>query len=483
MEFFSRWLKENRALLKSVQDLSAERKVKVYLVGGALRDIILKKEKPNPDFDFCLKSNAVNFARKVANEMNAGFVVLDQTHGCARVVKKTGGRVITLDFSDFRGKTLEQDLLYRDFTINSMAVDLNQILSGVGFDEALIDLYGGRKDLVKGAIRLVHKSCFDDDPLRIMRAFSLAAIFGFKIDAQVYRQISLKKKKLSVISFERIRDELFKIFTSPKGYEIVEKLDQYNILELIFPEIRKMKTSGKSVFRRLNVWGHTMLTLKNVESIINDLRRNSVKREYLDKEISPGRSRGQLLKLAALLHDLGKPQTFRLEDGKVQFHGHERLGAGLAGAIATRLKLSNEELRLLKKIVFLHLRPGYLVTNPVLTAKARFRFFRDAADEAGAVLILALADERSTKGYLLLDKIRHKYERLIPRLLREYFFKRQDVPVSRLVDGNDIMRRFGLAPSPLIGKVLKELEELQAIKKIKTKNDALKAAEVIIKNT
>jgi poly(A) polymerase len=179
---------------------------------------------------------------------------------------------------------------------------------------------------------------------------------------------------------------------------------------------------------------------------------------------------------------VGKPETFRIESGKVQFHGHERLGAALTGAIAFRLKLSSEELRILKRIVFLHLRPGYLVTNSLLTAKAKFRFFRDSGDDAGSILILALADERSTRNYLLLEKIRLKYEKLIPRLLKEYFIKHKDIPAVRLVDGNDIMRRLKLAPSPLIGKVLRHLEELQAIGRVKTKEFALKAAEAFIKN-
>jgi poly(A) polymerase len=480
-KFYLRWIKVNRELLKAVQDLSAQRRTKLYLVGGALRDIILCRDKDNPDFDFCLKFKAIDFARRLAAEMKAGFVILDSAHGCARVVKKSQGRLITLDFSDFRGKTLEQDLLYRDFSINSMAASLEDILNEKNFDETLIDLYGGRLDLAKGLIRQIYPKSFDDDPLRIMRAFSLAAIFGFKIDPRTYRQIFLKKKKLSAVSCERIRDELFKIFSSPKGFEIIEGLNNYKILELIFPEIKPMKENRKRPLGRLNVWGHTLLTFKNVEALISGFERNPRIWDYLNQEISSGRSRSQLLKLAALLHDVGKPRTFRIEKGKVQFHGHERVGASLTGAIAVRLKLSNEELRLLKRIVFMHLRPGYLVTNPALTAKAKFRFFRDAGEEAGAVLILALADERSTKGYLLLDKSRKNYEKLIPRLLKEYFNKQKNIPQTRLVDGNDIMKQFKLPSSPLIGKVLKELEELQAIRKIKTKEQALKAARVIVK--
>jgi putative nucleotidyltransferase with HDIG domain len=481
-KFYLRWVKANRELLKIVRDLSVKRRIKVFLVGGALRDIILGKDKDDLDFDFCLKAKAINFARQLAAEMKAGFVVLDSVHGCARVVKKSRGKLITLDFSDFRGKTLEQDLFYRDFTINSMAASLEDILSQKSFDEILIDLYGGRKDLAKGLIRRVYAKSFDDDPLRIMRAFSLSAIFGFKIDPVTFRQLFLKRKKLATVSCERIRDEMFKIFSSPKSYETVEGLSRYKILDLVFPELRPMKVAKKRAFSRLNVWGHTMLTFKNTESLIGSFERDLAIKDYLSKEISSGRSRVELLKLAALLHDVGKPATFRIEKRKVQFHGHERLGSELAGAIACRLKLSNEELRLLKRIVFLHLRPGYLVTNPVLTAKAKFRFFRDAGEEAGAVLILALADERSTKGYLLLERSRKNYEKLIPRLLKGYF-EQKNIPETRLVDGNDIMKRFKLPPSPLIGKILSELEELQAIRKVKTKEEALKAAKAIIKNS
>ncbi len=481
MKFYNKWLKNNYGLLRVIQALAARRKAKLYLVGGAVRDIILKKEKENPDFDFCLKSGAINFARALAGEMKAGFVVLDKLHGCGRVVKKEQGKIITLDFSDFRGKTLEEDLLFRDFTINSMALSLEDALNGKSFEEALIDLYVGRGDLAKGVIKIVHPKSFDDDPLRIMRAFSLSAIFNFKINKETLRLISLKKKKLAGISSERVRDELFKILSSAKGYETVSQLDKYGLLELIFPELKKLKKMRKRPSHRIDVWGHTMFTLKNTELIIKNFNRSSAVKIYLSEQVSSGRRRAELLKLAALLHDAGKPSTLRVEKGKVSFHGHEQVGARLTGNIAERLKLSNEELRLLKTIVFLHLRPGYLVTTPVLTAKARFRFFRDAGGEAGSVLILALADERSTQGYLLLDKIRGKYEKIIPRMLREYFAKQKEEPAVRLVDGNDVMNKFKLQPSPLIGKILRELEELQALGRIKTKEEALKACAKILK--
>jgi poly(A) polymerase len=481
MEHSPLWSKEDREFLARIQELSRKKKIRLYLVGGALRDAILEKNKDNPDFDFCLKKGAINFAREIAKDLKAGFFVLDPDHGCARLVKKDKGRVITLDFSDFRGKNIEEDTLLRDFTINSMAIGLEGIFSSGSFEEKLIDLYGGRNDLSKGSIRAVSIRSFDDDPLRIMRAFSLSAVFGFRIERGTLRMIDLKKKKLASVSQERIRDELFKILATPKAYEVFEQLDEHGILELVFPEVRLIKDKKNRVFRRMNVWAHTMLTLENTSSIIKNSSRNHRVRSYLDEEISSGRNRAALLKLAALLHDIGKPGTFSVEKKKVRFHGHERLGASMAGDIASRLKLSKDEAWFLKRAVFLHLRPGYMVANPAITARARFRFFRDAGAEAGTVLILALADERSTKGYLLLDKIRKRYERVIPRLLREYFADKNEPPARRLVDGNDIMDKFGLEPSPVIGRILKELEELQAIGKIKTKEEAFRACAGSIK--
>ena len=142
--------------------------------------------------------------------------------------------------------------------------------------------------------------------------------------------------------------------------------------------------------------------MKNIESLIVNCKRNSRIRDYLEEEISSGRKRGELLKLAAILHDVGKPQTFRVKDGKVQFHGHERLGARIVGDICFGLKLSNEEVRLLKKAVFLDLRPGDLATNPVLTAKLN-SVFSGMAGGSGKRFKSALADERATKviGFLI----------------------------------------------------------------------------------
>jgi len=182
------------------------------------------------------------------------------------------------------------------------------------------------------------------------------------------------------------------------------------------------------------------------------------------------------MKLGALLHDIGKPQARRRKKGKTIFHGHERIGAKITEDLSRRLKLSNDEVLALKKMVFWHLRPGYLADNVNLTARAKFRYFRDTQDEAASTLLISLADQRSTKGRLTTKASRMRHEKMVSALLQEYFQQQKEKKEPRLVTGDDLIREFKLEPSPLIGAMLREVEELQAIGKIQNRQQALQAA-------
>src|SRR3989338_2221099 len=147
---------EYKNILKETYNFSKARKVKLYLVGGALRDLLLGREKENPDFDFAIKKGALSFGRKLAEKLKSGFVVLDKEHGACRVVKKSVDKIYTLDFTDFRGATLEKDLLHRDFTINAIALELAKVFTEDTLDNSLIDPYCGQADLKKRIIRAVN---------------------------------------------------------------------------------------------------------------------------------------------------------------------------------------------------------------------------------------------------------------------------------------------------------------------------------------
>ncbi len=460
-------------LLKAVLEFAKKKKIKFYLVGGILRDNLLGREKENPDIDFSLARGAIKLGREFAREIRAGFVVLDKEHGSCRAVKRFGDKCYTLDFTDFRGKTLEEDLLHRDFTINSLAMELGT--------DILIDPYRAKADLKSGLVRVVNKKSFDEDPLRILRAFSMSAIFGFKIDPNTLRLAGLKRKKLSLVSCERIRDELFKILDTPEPSGYLLQMDKLKILSVILPEIKPMRGVRQGPYHHLDIWKHTLETVRQLEILLNSLKNNQDIRDYLNEVISSERKRRALIKFGAFLHDIGKPGSLRREGRKIKFHGHERVGFEITKVISGRLRLSNDELNCLKKMVFWHLRPGYLgdIDNP--SPRAVFRYFRDTAEEAVSTLLISLADQRSTRGRLTTEESRQRHEKVCFSLIRKYFKQKKEKKIPRLVTGDDLIKKFKLTPSPLIGKMLREIEESQAVGKVRSKEEAFKLAGRFIK--
>ena len=352
-------------ILKPIYNFAKLKKVKLYLVGGALRDLILNRTKENPDFDFCLKSGALKFAAKLAKEERCAFVVLDEDHAACRLVKKINQKMYTFDFSDFRAATLEKDLRHRDFTINSMALGLGDLFGDQDLNTLIIDPYFGRADIKAKIIKATGPGSFKEDPLRILRAFSFSCTLGFSLDKETLRLAKKEKNKISLVSSERIREELFKILDSPMAHTCLVSLDKLRILEIIFPEIKPMRKIGQGPYHHLDVWQHTLETLKQFELIIRWSKKTPQIDAYLRGQVAGLRRRSSLLKLACILHDIGKPKSLRKEKGKIVFHGHERVGLGLTRVISRRLKLSNEEGRVLERIVLWHLRPGYLANNPL----------------------------------------------------------------------------------------------------------------------
>ncbi len=316
--------------------------------------------------------------------------------------------------------------------------------------------------------------------MRILRAFSFSAVLNFKIDSLTLKLLRSQKRRLSGVSFERIRDELFKIFDQPMGVKYLKQLDNAGILRVIIPEIQRMRNIGQGPYHHLDVWQHTLESVRELELLFLEIRNNRRIVDYLDEIISSGRRRRQLLKLAALLHDIGKPASLRRQKGKIIFHGHERIGVTIGSDIVRRLKLSNGEWEALRKIILWHLRPGFLADNAIVTPRAIFRYFRDTGIEAISVLLVSLADQRATRGRLTTQQSRAQHEVVVAALIREYFRKQKEKKFTRLVSGDDLIRKFKLTPSPLIGEILSEIEELQAIGKVKTKKEALETAKKLI---
>ena len=450
-----------------------------FLVGGFLRDLFLEEE--SRDLDFMIEHNAIAVARTFAREIKGAFIVLDQEHGCARVAKKHKGRVYTFDFADFRAASFKKDLLCRDFTVNTLSVDLSAWKGGP-LAENCVDLCGARRDLTDGVIRMISPKAFQQDPLRLLRAFALRAKFGFSIDRATRAQMKKDRELIRDVSAERVREEIFKILESPRAGVVFKAMDRMGLLERVIPHIRVMFGIKQGGYHHLDVWPHALETLRQMEGLIKAFAKDEQMNGYLQKKIASNHSRKALLKLACLLHDAGKPETRQREGARIRFHGHEHAGKAVACGVARHLKLSTRERYALCDMVMLHLRPGYLSNFKRPSQKAFFRYFRDTREEAVSIALLAMADQRATCGPMTTEEDARHHDDICRGLIERYFNMQNEEPCVPLLTGKDLIRILKLKPAPLFSKILKEVEEAQATGKVCTKDQALDIARRFIKH-
>lgn len=477
MDFLHNLKKNN--FLNVVAALAKTNKREVYLVGGYLRDLFLKRE--SFDFDFAVDRGAVNFARSVCRRLKGDFVVLDKEHGSARVIIKKSGKNYTLDFTDFRGRDIKEDLCLRDFTINAMALDVAVLKKRVNIGDFLLDPYCGRADIKKKVIKAVSDRAFGDDPLRILRIFSLSAALKFNIDEAALGLAAKHKEKIPSVSSERIREELFKILATPNAAEFFRRMDRVAILDKVIPQINIMRGVAQGPYHHLDVLEHSFEAVTQIEKLFTQLKRRVKITAYLDEVIGAEHSRRQVLKLAALLHDIGKPGALTFEEGRTKFHGHEHIGRRIVSEISACLKLSLKEKEALKAMVLWHLRPGYLADNENISERAIFRYYRDTNAEGVSILLLSMADQRATRGPLTSEKSRKQHEKSCLWLVKEYFRRKEEKRLPKLINGNDLIKKLGLVPGPLFGKILRVLDEEQAAGEINTKKAALELARKLAK--
>ncbi|MHB9154994.1 MAG: CCA tRNA nucleotidyltransferase [Endomicrobiales bacterium] len=451
----------------------------VYIVGGWLRDRLLGRK--NRDLDLAVPGDPRVFARKTAKKLKGTLIVLDEENRIYRVVLKNNPYFAYLDFARMKGPDIRSDLAKRDFTITSMALPLPE--RGKIELSKLIDPFGGRADLKRSLVRMTSPAVFKDDPLRLLRAFRLAAELDFRLEPSTRRMIALRSALIRNSAPERIREELFKILSRDCSSVWVREMERTKLLERIIPEITPMKSSARRFyFHPLGLWQHAIETLISLEVLLAHLDRYFPRyqkkiEEHLDTALSSGISRRSLLKLVCLLHDVAKPACAARVEKRMRFLGHEEKGAALAGEILRRLRLSNKEIRIAKSLIASHMRPVSLSQAGVLTSRAAFRLFRDMGSDVPDLLLLALSDWHSYKRL----KTRRpaglrKQEATLRELIRRFFAEKEKPSAPRLIDGNALMKALRLSPGPLIGKLLELVGEAQALGKIATQKEALDLA-------
>lgn len=483
-------IEQNRSIQILIE--SARPGQQVYLVGGAVRDLLLNQ--PMQDMDFCLTKPIRPLARDLAEKLNAAMFVLDEDRETYRIVeiREDGSRFI-YDLAGFRGDDLESDLRDRDFTINAMALDIQG-------PTALIDPMGGAQDLKDKILRVCSLKSFENDPLRVLRAVRQSVQLSLRIDSETLEMMKKAIPGLERVSMERQRDEILKMLANRHPAAAFGILERTGILGQVLPELREMKGIRQSPPHILDVWEHTIATLKELERVTATLaepflaeksanlwagmaslvlgryRANLV--DFINQEFVPGRNRRGLLFLGALLHDSGKPSSKTVdEQDQSHFYGHEAGSAENAVNIARRLKLAEDEARFLETLVQQHMRIHQLAkVGGVISRRSIYRFFKAAGETAPALILLSLADTLATYGLNLTPEI-WQTELEISRQLLNAWFEEPEVAVHppRFITGDDIIQVLELQPGRMVGQILAIIQEKQACGEIQSRQAALES--------
>ncbi|MFC2052496.1 CCA tRNA nucleotidyltransferase [Chloroflexota bacterium] len=479
---------ETLSLLTTVNNLLAEQDIESYIVGGLVRDVLLGRD--TADIDIAVGSDALEVAPKVATALGGKYVLLDKINRVGRVLLADKGDPITrkqweLDFSTFKG-SIEQDLARRDFTINAMAIDLGQVREGFS-DIQVIDPSHGQHDLRQGVIRAVSETAFESDGARLLRAVRLAAELGFNIDGKTESLIRRYSYLIASVPGERVRDELLRLLTISGAEQLLSYIDKLGLLTAVFPELAETKGVEQPKEHFWNVFEHSLKAVITVDFLLRQggweyagdevlaaVPWSTVLVQHFNQEVSYGSTRRSLLKLAALLHDVAKPQTKAIEAvGRMRFLGHARDGAVIAANMLERLRFSAKEIKLVEALVTHHLRPVQMSQNELPTRRAIYRYFRDTAEASIDILFLSLADHLATRGPHLNLSNWQEHTQMVEYVLSQRFQEESVVYPPKLVDGNDLINIFGMSQGPGIGEVLEAVREAHASGEITTREAAL----------
>ena len=460
-------------------------------MGGYLRDSLLSLP-PQDEVDIAVPGDPQSTGRDLALTLGGTYVPLGPVHGVARVVAVAGeDRRWTIDVKGFSGN-IQDDLARRDFTINAMALPLEHWASPMP-GELVEDPFNGRQDLARRRIRALNTQVFQHDPGRLLRAVRLAARLRFMLDPETAQLVRTESHRISQVSGERVRDEFLALLRLDGARGHLEVLDRLDLLCRIIPELALTKGVDQPKEHYWDVWGHSLHAVETAELVTKGHQNSPIYTqvpwkpetdEYFSQEASDGHTRRTILKLAALFHDIAKPQTKKKDDtGRTRFLGHPELGATMAAARLGQMRVSSQGIAMVSKMVEQHLRPMHMMQGvEAPTRRAVYRYFRDVGNVAIDTLYLALADHLAAKGPELLPEQWIAHARMVAHVLEARTPEPSPDGPGRVVTGNDLMEYFGLAPGPLIGGMLEKIDEARAAGEISSKGEALALAGEVFQN-
>jgi poly(A) polymerase len=430
-------------ILKRIGSVADRLEMNVFAVGGYVRDLLLNADGDPKDIDLTVVGDALGLAYQLKQELGARILVtykrfettMMEVSGYKLELVTTRQEKPPPSSRQPSGEKAcpESDLARRDFTINSMAVGLNNDTWG-----RLYDPFKGMEDLRKGIIRtpLNPQTTFEDDPLRMLRAVRFAALLDFRIEQRTQAAIQRMARLLMSVAEERISDELLKMLRGSRPSRGLVLMDRLKILPYVLPELAEMKgVEQRDDFHHKDVFHHTLEVVDKTANVSDKLK----------------------LRLAALFHDVGKPSTKAFDDTVGwTFHRHGQVGAEMMEAIARRLRISKEVKSYIQKLIRLHLRPIFLASTEVTDSAIR-RLIVQAGDELDDLFQLCRADVSSAninrvKEHLKnLERVRERVE-LVRKKDKLHRFQS---PVS----GDEIMQVCRIPPGPVVGKLKEQIEE------------------------
>ncbi|HEY9886352.1 MAG TPA: HDIG domain-containing metalloprotein, partial [Vampirovibrionales bacterium] len=421
---------------------------KTYIVGGAVRNYLLPRSSVTKDFDFVIfsqTSTLKEISETLAKQTKSSFVELDKETQTYRIVNKCWEADITAP----RGQNIEEDLKARDFTINAMAWDLQS--------ESLIDPLNGKVDLKDNLMRAISKQNLLDDPLRCLRAYRIKSQVSQKSDKSFVfesnTEIWLKElfPLIKTVSIERISQEIWLLMSQDKCYEGLKELFETGVWEDLIPEFKELRKVPPNDFHHLPLTLHTLELIKQYEETVQD-KLPSECLKFIKSNAINFIPVNAIVKMGCLLHDIAKPETWEIKEGKHTFYGHDAIGSEMTERIGKRMRWPKAVRATLSSLVKQHLRPFHIApigSEP--TARAERRFFRKLDCDFYPLIALAWSDLLSTRGPMISDTMIMESEKRLIALCKNYEgFQKQEEKTPLLLNGDYLkqaIKEAGLAPN------------------------------------
>jgi putative nucleotidyltransferase with HDIG domain len=444
-----------------------------WLVGGAVRDRLLGRDPT--DFDVAVAGDARELSRSLARRLDAHRFGLSDAFGAWRVLSRD--RRWQVDLLPLMGPTIEDDLAHRDLTINAIA----EPLAGGG----RIDPFHGAGDIAAHRLRMVGPGAFAEDPLRVLRLARHGCELGFEVEPETCASARACAPALRAVAGERVFAELRRVIGAERALDGLALMERLGATAAVLPELEALRDIRQSQYHHLDVLGHTMSVLDEAIALERDPTPQlgaalaAPVRALLAEPLADGLTRGEALRLGALLHDIAKPRTrSETAEGRVTFLGHDVAGAEMGSAILRRLRASERLVSHVAALTRHHLRLGFLVHEMPLGPRATYRYLQACEPVEVDVSLLSVADRLATRGRGAPEAI-ERHLTLARELVAAGLRWRAARPRPPL-RGDELAREVGVAPGPRLGWLLRELELAAYAGEIGSRGEAVARARQLL---